>query len=470
MANSNPYLILTRCRTSVIRELKEIFAPRHNTSVVPPFEYNYIETSSSATLQFYGNPVSGDTVTLGADPVLLTPNVVMFVSAAPSGLQVLIGATQQITLANLVAFINAHSATLTMSATTNTIPNQLKLTSITTGVSGNGTVLATTSKILRFSSPTLTQGGLWDFDNSEIFIGDAIPQDYQDWPMIIVDTASASETRYLGPEDSYQAKNVFNVVTVDEIFSSLVVNINIKVYTIDDTLARDKIIDLIYNNISEIRHQLAINGIEMIDRSLPTETRIAQNQRVYIENHFILRVYCEWSDSTSIVNVSSVGVSVPFYTSVIPVINSPLSYSYNIASNGISFVIENVLDSTHLEINSAIGLVSGYQIKQGLILTTVVSITDLTHIVVTSTTGFTTGAAVMGIPFSYQITASNSPISYGEVSASVPPITLPLPGLMFDSANGLLSGIPTVTGTFYITISATNLAGTGTGSLTVVIS
>ena len=398
MANSNPYLILTRCRTSVIRELKEIFAPRHNTSVVPPFEYDYIETSSSATLQFYGNPVSGDTVTLGADPVLLTPNVVMFVSAAPSGLQVLIGATQQITLANLVAFINAHSATLTMSATTNTIPNQLKLTSITTGVSGNGTVLATTSKILRFSSPTLTQGGLLDFDNSEIFIADAIPQDYQDWPMIIVDTASASETRYLGPEDSYQAKNVFNVVTVDEIFSSLVVNINIKVYTIDDTLARDKIIDLIYNNISEIRHQLAINGIEMIDRSLPTETRIAQNQRVYIENHFILRVYCEWSDNPAITNISSVSITVPL-TGPIPVVNSPLSYDWITAG---------------------------------------------------------------GIPFSYQITALNSPTSYAAIGLPV--------GVSIDASNGLITGVPLATGTFYATVEATNSNGTGSLVITITVS
>lgn len=266
MANVNPYQILTRVRNATILELREIFAPRHNTAVVPPFEFPYIETASSANLNFYGNPASGDTFTIGT-------NVITFVAVAPVGLQVLIGATQQITLANLVALINANSSILLVTAITNTIPNQLKLTATTTGVVGNTITLAVSSLVLKPSAPNLINGGLFDFDNSEVFISDAVPQDYQDWPCIVVNTASASETRYLGPEDSFATKNSANVVTQDEIFSSLVVTVDIKVYTIDDTLARDKIIDLIYNNMSEIRHQLATNGIEMIDRTLPTETR-----------------------------------------------------------------------------------------------------------------------------------------------------------------------------------------------------
>jgi hypothetical protein len=390
MANSNPYLILTRVRTSVIRELKEIFAPRHNTAVVPPFQYNYIETASSANLTFYGNPANGDTFTIGT-------NVITFVNMTPTGLQVKIGATQQITLASLVALINANSSTLLVTAQTNTIPNQIQLLATTSGVSGNAITLAVVSTVLKPSSPTLINGGLFDFDNSEIFISDAVPQDYQDWPCIVVDTASASETRYLGPEDSFQAKNSANVVIQDQIFSSLVVVVNIKVYTIDDTLARDKIIDLIYNNISEIRHQLAVNGIEMIDRTLPTETRLVQNQRVYIENHFILRVYCEWSDNLAITNVSSISVDVPVYTAGIPIINSPLDASYN-----------------------------------------------------------------GNFPFNYVITALNSPTSYAAIG-------LPS-GLTVDASNGLISGVPTPSGTYYATLSAINATGTGTQNLTITVS
>jgi hypothetical protein len=453
--NSNPYLILTRVRNAVILELREIFAPRHNTAV-PNFEYPYIETASSATLQFYGNPVNGNTIIIGTNPIT-------FVTAAPTGLQVLIGATQQITLANLVALINANSSTLLVNATINSIPNILKLTAISQGASGNLILLSTTSTTLRFSAPNLIGGGLFDFDNSEIFISDAVPQDYQDWPAIIVDTASASETRYLDSEGNFETKNAANVVIKSEIFTSLVVNVNIKVYVIDDTLARDKIIDLIYNNMSEIRHQLAINGIEMIDRTLPNETRVAQNQRIYIENHFILRVYCEWSDSlTPIVNVSSISVSVPVNLNAIPVVNSPLSASY---THGLQFIVDSIVDSTHLAIESANGLSNGDTIVQGTNTTTITSVVDNNHLEVGSTTGWIVGTAMdtsVNLPFSYLITASNNPISYTATG-------LPS-GLTVDASNGLISGVPTPSGTYYVTLSAINATGTGTQSLTITVS
>ena len=60
-------------------------------------------------------------------------------------------------------------------------------------------------------------------------------------------------------------------------------------------------------------------------------------------------------------------------------------------------------------------------------------------------------------PFNYRITASNSPTSYNATG-------LPA-GLSIDTATGLISGTPTVTGTFNTTISASNAGGTGSASL-----
>lgn len=455
MANSNPYLILTRVRNAVIQELRDIFSPANNAAVVPPFEYNYIETSASTSLGFYGNPANNDTFTVGT-------NVITFVTGIPVGLQVKIGATQQITLANTVALVNANTSTLLVTATTNSIPNQMYLTAAITGPAANAIVLSVNSKVLRFSSPKLSQGGLWDFDNSQIFIGDAVPQDHQKWPMIIVDTANASETRYLGPEDSFSLKNSANVVTKDEIFSSLVVTVNIKVYTIDDTKARDKIIDLIYNNMSEIRHYLAINGIEMIDRTLPTETRIAQNQRIYIENHFILRVYCEWSDNLDITNITSLGISVPVNLNAPPIISSPLDASY---SHGLPFAVDSVVDATHLTVESAYGMSDGDTIVQGIFTTTITTVVDNNHLTVASTVGWAAGNAVdtsVNLPFNYIITATNSPTLYGALG-------LPS-GLTVNTSNGLITGVPTPAGTYYITLSASNAAGAATKSLTLTVS
>lgn len=79
-----------------------------------------------------------------------------------------------------------------------------------------------------------------------------------------------------------------------------------------------------------------------------------------------------------------------------------------------------------------------------------------------SITSPTTATGQVGVAFSYQITASNGPItSYGAS---------PLPaGLTVNTATGLISGTPTTAGTFTVTISATNGSGTGTATLTLTI-
>jgi uncharacterized repeat protein (TIGR03803 family) len=64
-----------------------------------------------------------------------------------------------------------------------------------------------------------------------------------------------------------------------------------------------------------------------------------------------------------------------------------------------------------------------------------------------------------GLALSYQITASNGPTSFGATG-------LPA-GLGLNSATGVISGTPSVTGTFSVPISATNLGGAGNATLTI---
>lgn len=65
-------------------------------------------------------------------------------------------------------------------------------------------------------------------------------------------------------------------------------------------------------------------------------------------------------------------------------------------------------------------------------------------------------------PFSYQITAMNSPTSFGATG-------LPS-GLRINSRTGLISGTPTVLGLFSVGLRATNSSGTGTATLSLTIS
>jgi hypothetical protein len=72
-----------------------------------------------------------------------------------------------------------------------------------------------------------------------------------------------------------------------------------------------------------------------------------------------------------------------------------------------------------------------------------------------------TASGTVGVAFSYQITATNNPTSYNATG-------LPA-GLSVNTTSGLISGTPTATGSFNVTISATNSAGTGSATLALTI-
>ena len=76
-------------------------------------------------------------------------------------------------------------------------------------------------------------------------------------------------------------------------------------------------------------------------------------------------------------------------------------------------------------------------------------------------TSASTASGTVGSAFSYQITATNSPSSYGATG-------LPA-GLSVNSGTGLISGTPTAAATSTVTLSATNSGGTGTATLTLTI-
>ena len=76
-------------------------------------------------------------------------------------------------------------------------------------------------------------------------------------------------------------------------------------------------------------------------------------------------------------------------------------------------------------------------------------------------TSSTSASGTVGVPFTYQITADQTIITWGAS---------PLPfGLSVNTATGLISGTPTTVGTYSVTLSVTNGNGTGTQPLTLTI-
>jgi hypothetical protein len=97
--------------------------------------------------------------------------------------------------------------------------------------------------------------------------------------------------------------------------------------------------------------------------------------------------------------------------------------------------------------------VDGNAIAPGTTTNGTISVLPPTPVV----TSVSTATAMVGIAFSYQITATNSPTSFNATG-------LPA-GLNINTVTGLISGTPTTVGISTVSLSAINAGGTGTKNL-----
>ena len=138
----------------------------------------------------------------------------------------------------------------------------------------------------------------------------------------------------------------------------------------------------------------------------------------------------------------------PFTFSLMATGSPPITFGADSLPEGLSLVATN-------------GLISGIPAVSGVFDLTVsasnAAVTTTGRLLLTLTTGIpgiTSPLAVVGQqgePFSYTIVATNDPTFFSA---------LDLPdGLSLEPTNGLISGVPAVSGSFLVTIGATNLYG-----------
>jgi len=169
----------------------------------------------------------------------------------------------------------------------------------------------------------------------------------------------------------------------------------------------------------------------------------------------------------------TISVPAPVITSATTAsgtVGSAFSYQITASNSPTSYAATGL--PAGLSVNTTSGLISGTPTAAG---TSSISLSatnakgtgtaTLALTISVSAPVITCGATANGTvssAFSYQITASNSPTSYGATG-------LPA-GLSVNTTSGLISGTPTTAGTSSVSLSATNSAGTGTASMQVTIS
>lgn len=167
----------------------------------------------------------------------------------------------------------------------------------------------------------------------------------------------------------------------------------------------------------------------------------------------------------------TIGLGPPVITSAATAAGSlGIAFSYQIAAtnNPTSFNATGLPGG--LTVNAA-GLISGTPTSQGTFSANVTAqngtgtgsqnVTITIGLLAPVISSAATATGTIGLAFSYQVTASNNPTSYGATG-------LPA-GLSINTTTGLISGTPTVIGSFNATVSATNATGTGSQPITISI-
>jgi len=187
---------------------------------------------------------------------------------------------------------------------------------------------------------------------------------------------------------------------------------------------------------------------------------------------FPMTVYALNSSGSGSATVNVILSYLPVITSALTVTASPgaaFSYQITATNSPLYYGVSDLLPG--LGFNPSTGLISGTApLFTGTFPMTVIagnihsSGSATVDIILSSLPVITSPLSVTASPgaaFSYQITATNSPLSY---QASV------LPGLSINQSTGLISGTaPMFTGTFPMTVVANNASGSGIATVDVIL-
>ncbi len=234
--------------------------------------------------------------------------------------------------------------------------------------------------------------------------------------------------------------------------------------------------------VDRVTFELSADGINY--GALPNPGRITggwqlTGQSLPIQQNIFIRARGFYSTGEENGSGSIVETVRSAFVTLTPVITSPLSattivgqpFTYQITATNSPTTFNATGLPANLTVDTSTGLISGTPSAAGTFSITLSATnaggTGTAPLTLTVNspppviTSPSTATATVNQAFSYQITATNNPTSFGATG-------LPA-NLTVDTSTGLISGTPSAAGTFSITLSATNAGGTGTAPLTLTV-
>ena len=175
------------------------------------------------------------------------------------------------------------------------------------------------------------------------------------------------------------------------------------------------------------------------------------------------------TSNNATLTVSTLAPSITSASSGSVIQYSPFSYTITATNSPTSYSATGL--PAGLTLNSSTGAITGSDSASGTVSfminatnSTGTGSIPYTLTVIPATPAISSAlsvAAKVNSPFTYTVTATNNPTSFGATG-------LP-PGLSVNTHTGVISGTPTTDGTYTVTISATSVAGTGTAHLAIFV-
>lgn len=147
--------------------------------------------------------------------------------------------------------------------------------------------------------------GSLNFDSTKVSINDVTPGDHLFYPSIIVSTLSGEESRFL-QEDFISSTPTEDGGHFEVRGAPIYFTVNIQAQALD-TIARDELLDKIYQKFKLITDDLADRGVAIIKTSLEGDKREFIQDRWIYSSGIRMSLYGEWTEEEGVDPNQTVG-------------------------------------------------------------------------------------------------------------------------------------------------------------------